>query len=169
MRQRLGLAQALLGAPRILLLDEPTTGLDPELRLGFYEMIGQLKDAGATVLLSSHALTELEERADRVLILHRGRLVADGTVGELRRLADLPVRMRLTVNGAWTEDHARLLAQSCRVAREGAGVTITCPARDKMAVMRAVAGFGPAVIDLQIQPPSLDDLYAHFMRAEKQS
>ena len=88
MRQRLGLAQALLGAPRILLLDEPTTGLDPELRLGFYEMIGQLKDAGATVLLSSHALTELEERADRVMILQGGRMLADGTVAELRRLAD---------------------------------------------------------------------------------
>ena len=73
MRQRLGLAQALLGAPRILLLDEPTTGLDPSLRLGFYDMIGKLKDAGATVLLSSHALTELEERADRVIIMHRGR------------------------------------------------------------------------------------------------
>jgi Cu-processing system ATP-binding protein len=83
---------------------------------------------------------------------------------ELRRLADLPVRMRLTVNGAWTDDHARVLARSAKVSREGAGVTLTCPAHEKMAVVRELAGFGPAVIDLQIQPPSLDDLYAHFLR-----
>ena len=100
-------------------------------------MIGELKDAGATVLLSSHALTELEERADRVLIMHRGRLVADGTIGELRRLADLPVRMRLTVNGAWTDDHARLLARGAGWRARAGRSTLTCPARDKMAVMRA--------------------------------
>ena len=63
MRQRLGLAQALLGEPRVLLLDEPTTGLDPALRLSFYEIVEELRGRGATVLLSSHALTELEERA----------------------------------------------------------------------------------------------------------
>jgi Cu-processing system ATP-binding protein len=61
MRQRLGLAQALLGEPRVLLLDEPTTGLDPALRQSFYEIVQGLRDRGATVFLSSHALTELEE------------------------------------------------------------------------------------------------------------
>ena len=64
MRQRLGLAQALLGEPRVLLLDEPTTGLDPALRKSFYEIVEALRGRGATVLLSSHALTELEERPD---------------------------------------------------------------------------------------------------------
>ena len=62
MRQRLGLAQALLGSPRLLFLDEPTTGLDPLLRQSFYGIVEELRNRGVTVLLSSHALTELETR-----------------------------------------------------------------------------------------------------------
>ena len=72
MRQRLGLAQALLGEPQVLLLDEPTTGLDPALRQSFYEIVEELRARGATVLLSSHVLTEFEERAGRVVIMNRG-------------------------------------------------------------------------------------------------
>ena len=73
MRQRLGLAQALLGGPRLLLLDEPTTGLDPALRRHFYRIVGDLARGGTAVLISSHALAELEDFAERVVILDRGR------------------------------------------------------------------------------------------------
>src|SRR5262245_65524304 len=86
LEQRLGLAQALIGRPRVLLLDEPTTGLDPELRQTFYDVIQRLASEGTTVLLSSHALTELEERAGRVIIMNRGIKVADGSIDTLRRL-----------------------------------------------------------------------------------
>ena len=81
MRQRLGLAQALLGRPRVLLLDEPTTGLDPALRQTFYEILNELRDDGATVLISSHALNELEDRAEHVLIMNRGRAGGAGHAG----------------------------------------------------------------------------------------
>ena len=97
MRQRLALAQALLGGPRVLFLDEPTTGLDPALRQSFYEIVRDLRDAGTTVLLCSHALTELEGQADRVVVMSRGRKVADGSLATLRGLAQLPVRIRLTL------------------------------------------------------------------------
>src|SRR5215475_7359084 len=99
MRQRLGLAQALIGHPRVLLLDEPTTGLDPELRQTFYDVIQRLAAEGTTVLLSSHALAELEERAGRVIIMNHGIKVADGSIDELRRLARLPTKIRLKVSG----------------------------------------------------------------------
>src|SRR6185437_14387376 len=95
MRQRLGLAQALLGRPRVLLLDEPTTGLDPALRQTFYEILNELRDDGATVLISSHALNELEDRAEHVLIMNRGMLVAQGTLAELRSISQLPIRVSL--------------------------------------------------------------------------
>ena len=95
MRQRLGLAQALLGRPRVLLLDEPTTGLDPALRQTFYEILNELRDDGATVLISSHALNELEDRAEHVLIMNRGVLVAQGTLAELRTISQLPIRVSL--------------------------------------------------------------------------
>ncbi|HBJ70599.1 MAG TPA: ABC transporter ATP-binding protein, partial [Alcaligenes faecalis] len=69
MRQRLALAQTLLGKPRVLLLDEPTTGLDPASRLLFYEIVQELRDAGATILLSTHALAEMERLADRIIVM----------------------------------------------------------------------------------------------------
>lgn len=164
MRQRLGLAQALLGAPQLLLLDEPTTGLDPALRQSFYDIIQELRDGGATVLLSSHALTELAERADRMVIMHRGRLLANGTVGELRRLADLPVRLRLAVGAGWTEAMAGRLAEKARVTGGGPVVEVTCPEHDKMTVLRRIAELGAAVEDIDMLPPSLDELYAHFLQ-----
>ena len=84
MRQRLGIAQALIGEPRLLLFDEPTSGLDPASRRDVYVMIDTLRDSGATVLISTHALAEVENRVDRVAIMHCGRLLAAGTLAELR-------------------------------------------------------------------------------------
>jgi len=163
MRQRLGLAQALLGAPRVLLLDEPTTGLDPELRRQFYEIVRTLRDGGATVLLSSHALTELEERADRVVVMNRGRMVAAGTMAELRGQVDLPVRILLRVPDNGLEALAGL-AGSRRV--NGHIVEITCRHHDKMATLRRITELPLAIDDLEIMLPTLDELYATFMERE---
>lgn len=166
MRQRLGLAQALLGEPRLLLLDEPTSGLDPSLRLSFYDSVQALRARGATVLLSSHALGELEQRAERVVILHRGRLVADGTIADLRRLAELPVRLRLRVNGGWPSAEAALPPGAAVAARGEGVVDLTCPEPAKMELIRRLAGMGETVRDIEIAPPSLDELYAHFLRGD---
>src|SRR5690606_26545824 len=78
MRQRLGLAQAPLGHPRLLLLDEPTAGLDPTATREFYEMLDELRRQGTTVLLSSHILPGIERHIDRAAILGGGRLLAAG-------------------------------------------------------------------------------------------
>jgi Cu-processing system ATP-binding protein len=162
MRQRLGLAQALLGRPRVLLLDEPTTGLDPALRQTFYEILNELRDDGATVLISSHALNELEDRAEHVLIMNRGLLVAQGTLAELRSISQLPIRVSLDlapgVNGAppaWMngESHA---------TPRGRIVLVPDEAR-KMELLRVAAG-DPSVRNIEIAAPTLDDLYAHFLR-----
>ena len=96
MRQRLGLAQALLGRPRALLLDEPTSGLDQApLRQSCYALLREVRDARAAVLLSSHALAELSGEVDRVVVLNRGRKMADGDIQELRRLIGIRPRIRL--------------------------------------------------------------------------
>ena len=118
MRQRLGLAQALLGRPRVLLLDEPTTGLDPALRQTFYEILNELRDDGATVLISSHALNELEGRAEHVLIMNRGILVAQGTLAELRSISQLPIRVSLDLVPGADERSGRL--DEWRVGRDPA-------------------------------------------------
>ena len=86
MRQRLGFAQALLGNPRILFLDEPTNGLDPEGIREFYEMLKELNQAGVTVVITSHILSEIQERVQRLAVMKSGKLHALGTVQELRSI-----------------------------------------------------------------------------------
>jgi ABC-2 type transport system ATP-binding protein len=83
MQQRLGLAQALVGSPRLLLLDEPTSALDPAGRRTVRDLLGELRTRGVTVLLNTHLLSEVEHTCDRVLILDRGSIVADGSPDEL--------------------------------------------------------------------------------------
>ncbi len=92
-QQRLSLALALVGRPEVLFLDEPTAGVDPEGRLAVRALVAAQRDRGRCVLLTTHELTEAERLADRVLIIDRGRLVAEGTPAELtRRVADGAVR-----------------------------------------------------------------------------
>jgi Cu-processing system ATP-binding protein len=168
MRQRLGLAQALLGEPRVLLLDEPTTGLDPALRHSFYEIVEKLRGHGATVLLSSHALTELEERAGRVIIMNRGIKVADGTLDELRRVARLPTRIRLKVTDAGLANVPDWLGPLGGWRRmNGHMVEIDASPESKIEVLRRATDAGAPVEDLDVVPPTLDELYAHFLRSQE--
>ncbi len=96
MRQRVKLAQALGHNPRIVLLDEPMTGLDPVARHEFVELVADLGREGVAVLISSHVLHELESIAERVLFVHQGRLMAEGSVEDLRKqLDDRPLRLLL--------------------------------------------------------------------------
>lgn len=167
MRQRLALAQALLGGPKLLFLDEPTTGLDPALRQSFYAIVAELRDQGTTVLLCSHALTELEGQADRVVVMSRGRKVADGSLATLRSLAQLPVRIRLTLPGDDIDALAARVGQGAALTRLAGGVVeLACANDDKIDLVRRIACDGPAVEDIEIVQPSLDEMYAHFLRRE---
>ena len=167
MRQRLGLAQALIGEPQLLLLDEPTAGLDPALRLSFYDIVQALRDRGATIVLSSHALAELGERADRVVILSRGAMVANGSIGELRHLAQLPARIRLTVSGE-TEGIWNWLGSSERWRKvNGHVVEIDAAPERKIELLRLAIERGAPVEDVDVVPPTLDEIYAHFLRVEE--
>jgi Cu-processing system ATP-binding protein len=165
MRQRLGLAQALIGKPRVLLLDEPTTGLDPELRQTFYEVIQRLGAEGTTVLLSSHALTELEERATRVIIINRGIKVADGSIENLRNIARLPTKIRLKLAGLVPGEVPSWLPTSapCRRLKDRI-VEIDAAPEQKIEFLRCATAAGTTLEDLDIVPPNLDELYAHFLR-----
>jgi len=163
MRQRLGLAQALLGDPVVLFLDEPTTGLDPALRRRFYEIIAERQSLGTAVLLSSHALGEVEARIDRMAIMKNGRLVACGTLDELRRATARPVRVRVSV-----------VPGKARAVVDGLGgggeirtvddtvVELDCAQRDKMRVLHRLAGLDGLVRDIDIAPPGIEEIYVHF-------
>ena len=86
MARRLDIAMSLVGDPAVLFLDEPTTGLDPEGRLEVWRTVQELADGGTTVLLTTQHLDEAEQLADRIAVLHRGTIIADGTLDELRGL-----------------------------------------------------------------------------------
>ncbi|OII25193.1 ABC transporter ATP-binding protein [Curtobacterium sp. MCBA15_013] len=86
MRRRLDIAMSLIGDPSVVFLDEPTTGLDPEARIEVWDAVRALAASGTTVLLTTQYLDEAEQLADRIAILHEGRIIADGTLAELQRL-----------------------------------------------------------------------------------
>lgn len=86
MRRRLDIAMSLIGQPKVIFLDEPTTGLDPEARLDVWRIIKDLSTQGTTVLLTTQYLDEAEQLADRIAILHEGRIIANGTLAELKQL-----------------------------------------------------------------------------------
>ena len=108
---------------RVLLLDEPTTGLDPALRLDFYDIVEARRAAGATVVLSSHALAELGDRAGRIIIMNRGKMVANGSIDHLRHLARLPAKIRCKVADGNAEILSNKLAAAA-VCRRVNGHTI---------------------------------------------
>lgn len=169
MRQRLGLAQVLLGSPKLLLLDEPTTGLDPDSRRTFYDIIRDRCQAGAAAILSSHILTELEARTDRVAIMNKGRLVAYDTLDALRGQAGLSVHIRLTIKDGGTADVADSLKDAAAMTRvNGSQVDLACGPGDKMQVLRSITMLGDRVGDVEILPPTFDEVYNHFCHHEDQ-
>lgn len=172
MRQRLGLAQALVGRPGLLLLDEPTSGLDPISRQHFYELTADVARQGGSVLLSSHGLSELEAKTDRVAILRNGELVANGPLAELQKEADLPIRIRVRAS-ADAVDEVYALIGGKRL--NCASVELLCPRSAKMQTLGKISSLGARVEDVDMTPPTLDEIYRHFsnlgtepnMRSEK--
>jgi len=164
MRQRLGLAQVLLGRPRVALLDEPTSGLDPISRQDLYDIIDELAGQGTAVLIASHALTEVEARTDRIAIMRRGVLVADNTLAGLSARAGLPIRLRIRASA----DAGAIAERTGGRRVNGASVEILCSPADKMDALRRVAAMGEAVADIDITPPRLEDLYRHFAQEVSQ-
>lgn len=164
MRQRLGFAQALLGTPRVLFLDEPTNGLDPQAIRDFYTMLRGLRDAGVTIIITSHVLAELQERVDRLAIMAAGKIQALGSVQDLREQVQLPLRLalRLAPGGAALAQQAlsSLTGVICGVTDEG--LRVSCPRAAKMAVLGALMGLGASLLDLNIHEPSLEDVFFGF-------
>ncbi len=162
MRQRVGLAQTLIGRPRLLVLDEPTSGLDPVSRRDFYALLDGLAAEGASILLSSHVLTEVEARTDQILILAKGRIEAAGTLSSLRQQAELPVSFTLTPAEGYT--NSLLEALSGAHLLPSGQIQISCRRADKLSLLTRITGFGPRIADLDVTPPSLEDIYSHFSR-----
>jgi len=167
MRQRLGLAQALLGNPRLLLLDEPTVGLDPIATHDLYKTLDRLRLQGTTVVLSSHVLAGIEKHIDRVAILRKGTWRALGSIEQLRSDARLPTRIRARGSwpaGTWEPRLRRDGVIEYRV--NGTQLEVVSEFDAKLDLMRLLLT-DATVDDLDVQAPSLESLYVHFNREQE--
>ena len=169
MRQRLGFAQAILGAPRLLILDEPTGGLDPDSRHAFHATLGALAGQGTAIILSSHVLTEVEAGTDRVAIMRQGRLAACGTADELKHEAGLAVTIRVAVRPGGGARLASALGGNLATRINDHAVELQCDAGEKPALIQRILGAGDEVEDIEIVPPGLDAVYARFGGSEQES
>jgi Cu-processing system ATP-binding protein len=159
MRQRLGFAQALLGRPQVLFLDEPTTGLDPHAIRAFWDTLSALRDQGVTMVLSSHILAELQHRVDRLAVLVSGRVHALGSVQQLREQRDLPLTVTLRLAAHDVPEAERMLAALGVVEPIAEGLRVRCARPAKVALLQALAPLGPRLLDVQISEPTLEDLF----------
>ena len=178
-KQRLGLALALLGRPELLVLDEPTAGMDPAAKQATRERIADLRAAGTTILLTTHELGDVERLADRVAVLDRGRLVASGTPAELTG-GGAP-RLRLRLSRALDDTEAASLAAAVAAVAggsprgprrrrpmaaydvDGLGAAPEPAPRDRR--RRVVRGARPAAsLELQAGSASLEERYLELVR-----
>jgi len=159
MTRRLDIAMTLMGRPRLIFLDEPTTGLDPRSRHTMWQIIRDLAAEGVTILLTTQYLEEADELADRIGVLDRGRIVAEGTPEQLkRRVPGAHILLRFA-DGASLAAATRALPEGSRDANE---LMLRVPSEGGIRSLREVLtrlGDGVAVQDLSIHTPDLDDVF----------
>ncbi|MFE9582680.1 ABC transporter ATP-binding protein [Nocardia sp. NPDC006044] len=163
MKQRLGVGAALLGRPDLLILDEPTNGLDPQGMAEMRELITTLAADGHTVLLSSHMLSEVQEICDRVGVISRGKLLAESTVAELRGAASLllraePLELAFPAVREVVGERAAMLTAS--------GIRIEAGNGTAPAVARAVVAAGADLLELRIDEKSLEEVFFEMTQLE---
>ena len=168
MRQRLGIAAALLRRPRLLILDEPATGLDPAGMRDMRLLILRLADQGITVLLSSHQLPEVQDLCDRVAIVDSGRVVYEGALSDLRRQGGAGYRLHTS-----DDAHALLLARA-QPGIEGAttdehGVRFQAQEHDAGELSLALAQAGVAILTMTPELATLEDLFFRLTEGEAET
>lgn len=164
MRQRLGLAQAFIGEPKLLLLDEPTVGLDPIATRDFYKTVDQLKSNGSSVILCSHVLPGVEQHIDRAMILSAGKLLAMGTLGELRQQAALPVVIKPSgLNGSVAQNSTlnSFISDTCPN-------TLMVPENEKLVVLKQLLSID-GLDDIHVESANLEQVYQHFLLKHEHS
>jgi ABC-2 type transport system ATP-binding protein len=157
-----GLAQALINDPELVVLDEPMSGLDPIGRRQVRDLITALRKSGTTVFFSSHIIADIEVLCDRVAILARGRLAHLGRLDDLRQHEDAAGHLEITVIGAGVAvlEDALVKVEGAQVTATPAGARIVVPdERDVDAALAAARGCGARLVSVQPVRQSLEDLF----------
>jgi ABC-type multidrug transport system ATPase subunit len=167
MVQRLGMARAMLGNPPIMILDEPSGGLDPRGVVLVRDIILDLKKKGVSIFISSHILSEIQEICDRVGIINKGKLVAQDSVDNLGRKLNLKPQITVTVEKLTPsiEQAVRAVPKVDQVRVKGNTLEIICDAGTKAAVILAISTAGGNIVNLQMKEPSLEEVFMRFTEA----
>ncbi|MFB6198372.1 MAG: ATP-binding cassette domain-containing protein [Halobacteriaceae archaeon] len=169
MKQRLALAMALVGEPELLVLDEPSTGLDPNGAREMREIILEERDRGTTIFFSSHILEQVEAVCDRVGILRRGELVAEDTIEGLRDAAGEGATLRVSVSGdvEGAATAARNVDGVDDVTVRQDAVVVSTKGAAKTAVLDAIENAGYDILDFSTEETSLEDLFATYTEGDR--
>ncbi|QLG28405.1 ABC transporter ATP-binding protein [Halorarum halophilum] len=164
MQQRLTLGMALVGDPQLLILDEPSSGLDPAGAKEMRDIVRTEADRGATVFFSSHVLGQVEAVCDQVGILREGELVAEDSIAGLRDAVGGEEQLVITVDSASEDDVAavRALDGVTSASTDGGTVTVTCASDAKTTVISTLEDQGVTVKDFTTEEASLEDLFLHY-------
>ncbi|MBC7081282.1 MAG: ABC transporter ATP-binding protein [Thermoplasmatales archaeon] len=166
MIQRLGLAQCLMDSPPLLILDEPTSGLDA---LGAYEIrnkIRKMKEEGATIVLSSHVLSEVQELSDRVAIMNKGSIIAIDSVEELSKKLKIQPKLKINVSNP-SEKMVKVVKELNGVEdakMEGNIIEIKCSSETKASVINAIENAGGKIIDFKTVEPTLEEIFVKMVK-----
>lgn len=164
MQQRLGLAQAIIHKPNLLVLDEPTTGLDPIGILELKEMIKNWNQEGTTILFSSHNLYDVEEVAQLIGIMHQGELVAQGSLQKLQEQLSLPTKLKIRLANSPTDLSQRLTRKKiANFKLEGNTLIVYCSGDRKINVFEVLIKEGINILNFSLEEPSLSIIYQHIM------
>ncbi len=169
MRQRLALALALLGAPKILILDEPTNGFDPDLRTKFYRILTELQQESVTILLCTHLLSELQHYADHLFIMKQGKLMIYDQVEALSRQINLSDRICVQLH---KKEHDFLLPIAKKYSAEipqSIGpdnvICLSVPHEQKFSLLQDLLAKGQKyIVNIHVYPPSFEEIYNHYGR-----
>ena len=158
-QRRLDLALGIIGRPRVLFLDEPTTGFDPSARHGAWEVVRSLRDEGTTIVLTTHYLEEAEALADRVCVIAAGRVLAQGPPRELGGRGEAPARIRFTLPGAAGAGIPTLPEDETSYDQDEVTVRAAEPTRTLHAVTGWALANGLVLDRLTVERASLEDVY----------
>jgi ABC-2 type transport system ATP-binding protein len=160
-RRRLDVALALIGDPELLFLDEPTTGFDPSARRAAWEMIAGLRDLGVTVFLTTHYMDEAEHLADRVAVIARGQIVAEGTPATLAGRERAPAEIRFSLPPPASIDDLPAAVRAAAAGMDGDRVLVQAmsPVSVLGPLIRWAEASGADLADLDVRRPSLEDVY----------
>lgn len=158
-RQRLSVALALVGRPRVAVLDELTTGLDPQARRDTWDLVEQVRDSGVTIVLVTHFMEEAERLCDRIALIDRGRVVAVDTPAGLVARVDAEQRVRFRPSAPVDDALLLALPEVREVSRSGDHVTVSGTGDLAASVTLALAGHQIVPADLRIEQATLDDAF----------